>query len=193
MLYCSLHHLLINCFSGQFGEILTKVCKICTSAARAILSKLRSIFARIWPEKQLISRLVPGFRQIKTITKVASHRWWASTGMCLLRPHWYPLNVYSLQCAQINRLWVWKAYGYLFSYLFPLFLVESLCQTKQSRSSGAIKLFILLFERVVQYSKGGVVKQWYHGTALLTHSIQSKHLSNVGVAHTSRHSQSLLV
>ena len=52
-------YLLINCFSGQFGEILTKVCKICTSAARAILSKLRSIFARIWPEKQLISRLVP--------------------------------------------------------------------------------------------------------------------------------------
>ena len=40
-------YLLIKCFSGQFGEILTKVCKICTSAARAILSKLRSIFARI--------------------------------------------------------------------------------------------------------------------------------------------------
>ena len=52
-------YLLINCFPGQFEEILTKVCKICTSAARAILSKLRSIFSRIWPEKQLISRLVP--------------------------------------------------------------------------------------------------------------------------------------
>ena len=55
------------------------------------------------------------------------------------------------------------------------------------------KVVYFVFERVVQYSKGGVVKQWYHGTALLTHSIQSKHHSNVGVAHTSRHSQSLLV
>ena len=54
-----LFYLIINCFSGQFGEILTKVCKICTSAARAILSKLRSIFSQIWPEKRLISRLVP--------------------------------------------------------------------------------------------------------------------------------------
>ena len=38
---------------------MTEVCKICTSTEKAILSKLRSIFAWIWPEKQLISRLVP--------------------------------------------------------------------------------------------------------------------------------------
>ena len=40
-------YLLFNCFSGQFGEILTEVCKICTSAAREILSKLRPIFTQI--------------------------------------------------------------------------------------------------------------------------------------------------
>ena len=53
------YYLLINCFFCQFGEILTKVCKICTSVARGILCKLRSIYSRIWPEKQLINRLVP--------------------------------------------------------------------------------------------------------------------------------------